>query len=53
MIGALNTPTKGNLIIDGKKISSMSEGELTKLRAEKIGFKFQTFKLTACFYGSG
>lgn len=45
MIGGLDTPTKGDLIIDGKNISSMSESELTKLRSEKIGFIFQTFNL--------
>ena len=45
MIGGLDTPTKGDLFIDGKKISAMSEGELTKMRAEKIGFIFQTFNL--------
>jgi putative ABC transport system ATP-binding protein len=45
MIGALDTPTKGDLSIDGKKISSMSEKELTTMRAEKIGFIFQTFNL--------
>lgn len=45
MIGCLDTPTKGDLSIDGKKISTMSEGELTNMRAEKIGFIFQTFNL--------
>jgi putative ABC transport system ATP-binding protein len=45
MLGCLDTPTKGELIIDGKKTSAMSESELTKLRAEKIGFIFQTFNL--------
>lgn len=45
MIGGLDTPTKGDLFIDGKKTSSMSQGELTKMRAEKIGFIFQTFNL--------
>jgi putative ABC transport system ATP-binding protein len=45
MIGCLDTPTEGDLFIDGKKTSSMSESELTKLRAEKIGFIFQTFNL--------
>jgi putative ABC transport system ATP-binding protein len=45
MLGCLDTPTKGDLIIDGKKTSTMSESELTKLRAEKIGFIFQTFNL--------
>ena len=45
MIGCLDNPTKGDLFIDGKDISRMSEGELTKMRAEKIGFIFQTFNL--------
>lgn len=45
LIGALDNPTKGELIIDGSQISSMSGNELTKMRAEKIGFIFQTFNL--------
>lgn len=45
MIGALDNPTKGELFIDGRKISSLSEGELTQMRAEEIGFIFQTFNL--------
>lgn len=45
MIGGLDNPTKGDLFIDGKDISRMPEGELTRMRAEKIGFIFQTFNL--------
>ncbi len=45
MIGCLDSPSKGFLFIDGKKTSVMSEGELTKMRAEKIGYVFQTFNL--------
>ena len=45
LIGGLDTPTKGELFIDDKKISSMTEKELTTLRGEKIGFIFQTFNL--------
>ncbi|HML05286.1 MAG TPA: ABC transporter ATP-binding protein [Methanobacterium sp.] len=45
MIGGLDTPTKGDLFIDGKTTTSMSQRELTKMRAEKIGFIFQTFNL--------
>ena len=45
MIGCIDTPTKGFLRIDGNKTSEMSDGELTNLRAEKIGFIFQTFNL--------
>ncbi len=45
MIGCLDNPSKGFLFIDGKKTATMSEGELTKMRAEKIGYVFQTFNL--------
>ena len=45
MIGGLDTPTKGDLSIDEKKTSQMSQRELTNMRAEKIGFIFQTFNL--------
>ncbi len=45
IIGCLDTPTKGELFLDGQKTSSMSERELTKIRAENIGFIFQTFNL--------
>jgi len=45
LIGCLDTPTEGELTIDGRQVSSMKESELTKLRAEKIGFIFQTFNL--------
>ncbi|UTB32284.1 MAG: ABC transporter ATP-binding protein [Methanobacterium sp. ERen5] len=45
LIGCLDTPSEGELTIDGREISSMKESELTKLRAEKIGFIFQTFNL--------
>lgn len=45
LIGCLDTPTEGELSIDGKKTSEMSDAELTKIRAEKIGFIFQTFNL--------
>lgn len=45
MIGCLDTTTKGDLFIDGNNTSAMSEGELTQMRAEKIGYIFQTFNL--------
>jgi putative ABC transport system ATP-binding protein len=45
MIGGLDTPTKGDIFIDRKTTTSMSQRELTKMRAEKIGFIFQTFNL--------
>jgi putative ABC transport system ATP-binding protein len=45
IIGCLDTPTKGELFLDGNKTSSMGQNELTKVRAESIGFIFQTFNL--------
>lgn len=45
MIGGLDTPTQGDLYIGGRKISSMKDSELTKMRAENIGYIFQTFNL--------
>lgn len=45
MIGGLDTPTRGELFIGGKEVSSMKDKELTKMRAENIGFIFQTFNL--------
>ena len=45
LIGGLDTPSKGDLFIEGVKISTMSNNELTLMRSEKIGFIFQTFNL--------
>ena len=45
IIGGLDTPTSGDLYIGGKKISAMKDSELTRMRAETIGFVFQTFNL--------
>lgn len=45
LIGGLDTPTTGRVIIDDIDISRMNEGRLTQLRNEKIGFVFQLFHL--------
>ena len=45
MIGALDTPTSGKVLIDGKDIFSMNEGSLTIFRRRNIGFIFQAFDL--------
>ena len=45
IIGGLDTPTKGNVLIDGVDISRMNEGKLTEVRNQKIGFIFQFFNL--------
>lgn len=45
MIGALDSPTSGKVLIDGKDIFSMNEGSLTIFRRRNIGFVFQAFNL--------
>lgn len=45
LLGALDVPTKGELLIEGKNVSHFSEQELTSYRARKIGFVFQTYNL--------
>lgn len=45
MIGALDSPTSGKVLIDGKDIFSMNEGSLTIFRRRNIGFIFQAFNL--------
>ena len=45
MIGALDIPSKGRVILDGKDISKLDESDLAQLRGKKIGFVFQTFNL--------
>ncbi|MEO8307252.1 MAG: ABC transporter ATP-binding protein [Pseudomonadota bacterium] len=47
MIGALDTPTSGDLSIDGIAIGSLDRDELAKLRNRTIGFVFQQFNLLA------
>lgn len=45
MIGALDTPTAGRVLIDGKDTFSMKEKKLTVFRRRNIGFIFQAFNL--------
>jgi putative ABC transport system ATP-binding protein len=45
IIGCLDTPTAGTYILNGKEVSSMSDGELSHIRNQEIGFVFQTFNL--------
>jgi len=49
MIGALDRPTKGKVLIDGKDVSKMDDNELAMVRGKKIGFVFQTFNLIPRF----
>ncbi len=45
MMSCLDVPTKGQVFLDGKDVSSFSEDELAIVRGEKIGFVFQQFNL--------
>ncbi|MDA8411570.1 MAG: ABC transporter ATP-binding protein [Treponema sp.] len=45
MFGCIDVPTDGQVKIDGKDISSLSDKDLTRWRREKIGFIFQSFNL--------
>lgn len=47
MIGCLDTPTAGQLLIDGIDVASLSGDELAEIRNRKIGFVFQQFNLLA------
>jgi putative ABC transport system ATP-binding protein len=45
ILGALDTPTAGQYLIDGHDVSGFSDDELADLRKNKIGFVFQSFNL--------
>ena len=45
LIGCLDTPSSGEIAIDGEAIGGLSAGRRADLRARKLGFVFQTFNL--------
>ena len=45
MMGGLDIPTSGRVIVDGKDLSKMNEEQLTIFRRRKIGFVFQNYNL--------
>jgi putative ABC transport system ATP-binding protein len=45
IIGGLDRADEGTVILDGKDIAKLSDGELSRLRNERIGFVFQSFHL--------
>ncbi len=45
LIGGLDSPTSGSVVIDGVDITRLNERALTRIRNEKIGFVFQFFNL--------
>lgn len=45
ILGALDAPTEGEYILDGRNVSRLSDDELADIRKDKIGFIFQSFNL--------
>jgi len=45
MIGCLDMPTRGKVLLEGRDISDYKSNELARIRGKKIGFIFQTFNL--------
>ena len=45
MIGALDRPDEGEVIVDGVRLSGMKERELAVFRRNKVGFVYQNFNL--------
>jgi len=49
LIGGLDKPTGGKVILDGYVLSKLNESKLVKVRREKVGFVFQAFNLIPTF----
>ncbi len=45
VLGLLDTPSKGEFLLDGQQVASYKDRDLAKLRLSKIGFVFQSFNL--------
>lgn len=45
MLGALDRPTSGEVMLDGRNIAELSDDALAKIRRRRIGFVFQAFNL--------
>ena len=49
MLGGLDSPTEGTIVVDGKDISTLTENELADYRAETVGFVFQSYNVITLF----
>ena len=45
LIGGLDTPTAGSIVVDGQRIDQLGSGELSRWRATHVGFVFQFYNL--------
>lgn len=45
LIGLLEQPTSGKIMLEGKDVSKLTDDELSKIRNRKVGFVFQSFNL--------
>jgi len=45
LIGGIDRPTSGKVLLDGEEVSSLPEKKLSKVRLSKLGFVFQSFNL--------
>ena len=45
LVGSLDMPTNGRILLDGEDISELTESDLAQIRGQKIGFIFQNFNL--------
>ena len=45
MLGILDRPSSGSIVVDGQDLTRMSESEINIYRRDKIGFIFQSFNL--------
>ena len=49
LIGGLDKPTRGEVFVEGRPLSELSDEEMTQLRRSRIGFVFQSFALLPTF----
>lgn len=45
LLGGIDSPTEGRIIVNGKEINGMGENQLSRFRGENIGFVFQFYQL--------
>ena len=53
IMGCLDTPTRGEYLLNGIAVAQMSDTELAHVRNRAIGFMFQTFHLLVELFGFG